>query len=139
MKIIRPYPLQLFLTSGVLSLPGGLVGTGYMRTPFQHLNNSAPDVQVYIMAISKLLVTSVYAMVGNHNDTEAPHIFPPNSETSEGGFIACVVLANPRSRGTFRLQSDEPSADPLIDPEYLKHPDDLKTLVAGKYRHLMLF
>jgi len=37
----------------------------------------------------------------------------------------------PKSRGTLRLQSSDPKADPLIDFNYLSEPDDHKVLLEG--------
>jgi choline dehydrogenase-like flavoprotein len=49
-----------------------------------------------------------------------------------GTFMAENVLLKPKSRGTIRLQSSDPMDPPLIDPNYLDHPDDIKTLLKGK-------
>lgn len=40
-------------------------------------------------------------------------------------------LIYPKARGTIRLQSADPSVAPLIDPNFLGHPDDVQTLVHG--------
>lgn len=40
-------------------------------------------------------------------------------------------LIYPKSRGTIRLQSADPTVAPVIDPNFLGDPDDVKTLVAG--------
>lgn len=41
------------------------------------------------------------------------------------------TLIAPRSRGTLRLASADPTAPPVIDPNFLGEPDDLKVLVEG--------
>lgn len=41
------------------------------------------------------------------------------------------VLLHPRSRGTVKLKSKNPNDKPLIDPQYLSHPDDVKNLIKG--------
>ena len=41
------------------------------------------------------------------------------------------TLIQPRSRGTLRLASADPLAPPIIDPNYLAEPDDLKVIVEG--------
>jgi choline dehydrogenase len=40
-------------------------------------------------------------------------------------------LIYPRSRGTLRLRSSDPTAPPVIDPGYLADPADRRTLVEG--------
>jgi choline dehydrogenase len=47
---------------------------------------------------------------------------------------ALTVLATliyPKSRGTLRLASADPTASPLIDPQYLADPADLEVLAEG--------
>lgn len=41
------------------------------------------------------------------------------------------TLLRPKSRGSIRLRSGDPFESPIIDPNYLEHPDDVKTFVAG--------
>lgn len=40
----------------------------------------------------------------------------------------------PESRGTVKLASIDPSADPLIDPNYLSHEKDVEYMMAGALR-----
>lgn len=40
----------------------------------------------------------------------------------------------PKSRGTVRLASANPSDHPLIDPNFLSHPEDIEVMVAGGER-----
>ncbi|XP_052711315.1 alcohol dehydrogenase [acceptor]-like [Crassostrea angulata] len=74
-----------------------------------------------------------------------PKIFEENKETEDtmkqscseamnntgNSFMSFVVLLHPKSRGTIQLQSSDPLDSPLIDPNYLDHPDDLKALLKG--------
>ena len=41
------------------------------------------------------------------------------------------TLIYPKSRGTLRLASADPSAAPVIDPGYLSEPDDSRVLLDG--------
>lgn len=50
-------------------------------------------------------------------------------DTTGFGIAAC--LYRPKSRGEIRLQSSDPLDDPVIDPNYLDHPDDVERLVEG--------
>lgn len=43
------------------------------------------------------------------------------------------MLLHPKSKGTIRLQSSDPFDPPLIDPNYLDHPDDVKAFLRGMY------
>jgi choline dehydrogenase-like flavoprotein len=47
------------------------------------------------------------------------------------GFQITAVLLYPKSRGTIALQSNDPSAPPLIDPNLLAAPGDADAVVRG--------
>ncbi|OIQ47069.1 MAG: glucose-methanol-choline oxidoreductase [Gammaproteobacteria bacterium MedPE] len=47
------------------------------------------------------------------------------------GYSVHASLMRPKSRGTITLRDNNPNSAPLIDPNYLDHPDDLNTLLAG--------
>lgn len=47
------------------------------------------------------------------------------------GFGMSATLVQPYSRGTIRLQSNDPQAAPRIDPQYLSDERDVATLVRG--------
>jgi choline dehydrogenase-like flavoprotein len=55
------------------------------------------------------------------------------------GYSCHVCLLRPKSRGTLRLASADPQVMPLIDPAFLKDPDDVARLVRGfkVMRHLL--
>lgn len=46
-------------------------------------------------------------------------------------FTIAAVLLRPKSRGEITLRSDDPFADPVIDPNYLSAPTDKETLKDG--------
>ncbi|XP_071540782.1 glucose dehydrogenase [FAD, quinone]-like [Panulirus ornatus] len=47
------------------------------------------------------------------------------------GMSIYPALLRPKSRGTIRLRSRRPKDPPLIDPNYLSHPDDVTALIRG--------
>jgi choline dehydrogenase-like flavoprotein len=50
------------------------------------------------------------------------------------GFSCHVCVLQPASRGQLRLASPDPLAAPLIDPQFLSHPEDMARLVRGVQR-----
>ena len=52
------------------------------------------------------------------------------------GFSMYPVLMRPKSCGRISLKSSDPQDYPLIQPNYLKHPDDIKTLIEGTLQML---
>ena len=49
---------------------------------------------------------------------------------SDGGLILPTLL-RPKSRGSITLKTKDPFDHPLIQPNYLQHPEDVKAFVAG--------
>jgi choline dehydrogenase-like flavoprotein len=50
---------------------------------------------------------------------------------AQGGITLNSCYLRPRSRGTVRLQSDDPAEAPLIDPNYLSDPLDREMSIRG--------
>jgi choline dehydrogenase len=55
------------------------------------------------------------------------------------GVTIGVVLLQPRSRGRIALASTDPTAPPLIDPNYLADPEDLRVIINGANRAMEVF
>lgn len=47
------------------------------------------------------------------------------------GFMPYFNISRPRSRGTIKITSTDPTQHPLIDPRYLEDPDDLRIMRDG--------
>ena len=96
------------------------------------------------------LFTSTVAEAGGfiktNNEKDIPDIqlhFAPamvidHGRTSVWGHgLSChVCLLRPKSRREVTLKSSDPFEDPLIDPKFLSHPDDVTDLVEG-YKKMM--
>ena len=55
------------------------------------------------------------------------------------GYSCHVSVLRPKSRGSVRLANKDTAAAPLIDPQYLSHPDDLDLMVKGWHlQHALL-
>ena len=55
------------------------------------------------------------------------------------GLTVTTVVVKPRSRGTVRLRSADPAAMPLVSPNLLKDPADLREMMAGQRFFLRAF
>ena len=85
-----------------------LEATGFVRT---RPESERPDLQIVFMP-----------MLRN----------PSGSPIPVGhGYGIIPIAVRPKSRGTVSLSSPDPRVPPLIDPNYLDHPEDLRTLVDG--------
>ena len=85
--------------------------TGFLRLA---LESPKPEIQYYF----------VFAIALDHGrDIYAKH-----------GMSSHTVLLHPKSRGTVKLASADFREAPLLDFNYLSHPDDLERLVEGNKR-----
>jgi choline dehydrogenase-like flavoprotein len=48
------------------------------------------------------------------------------------GVTITTVVTKPKSRGYVKLRSADPLDMPVVSPHLLKHPDDMKTMIAGQ-------
>lgn len=73
---------------------------------------SYPDLQLFLFG----------NLIGEYPEASAP---------SQHGIALTAYVNRPRSRGQITLASADPLDRPVIDPNYLSDPDDLRCLVAG--------
>lgn len=76
-----------------------------------------PDLQLHLLP---------WAYVSPNQDAPVRH-----DVDQRPSLTVLSTLIYPRSRGTLRLASADPTAAPLIDPQYLADPADLDLLVEG--------
>lgn len=55
----------------------------------------------------------------------------PSVPAGSSGITLNSYTLRPKARGTVRLRSSNPDDLPMVDPNFLGHPDDLKTSVEG--------
>ena len=55
----------------------------------------------------------------------------PSVPKGSSGITLNSYTVRPKSRGTVRLRSADPSSQPVVDPNFLAEPDDLRTSVKG--------
>ena len=95
---------------GMLTTPAAEI-TGFMKLSPESV---MPEIQYYFVIV----------LAFDHGrDTFMKH-----------GMSAHAVLLHPKSRGTVRLASSNFKDDPVLDFNYLAHPDDLSALVEGSKR-----
>ena len=81
----------------------------------------------YSFILKSLILFHVFDKLRNGKMRELEKNIERKIET----FTILPILLHPKSRGTIRLRSRDPFDQPIIDPNYLHHPDDTKTLLTG--------
>lgn len=87
---------------------------GFVRTS---LATDVPDLQLHALP---------WTYPSPNQDEPVRHMPDPRP-----GLTVFSTLIYPKSRGTLRLASSDPMAAPLIDYQYLTHPDDVEVLAEG--------
>lgn len=98
---------------GPLSLSVNQGGGFYRSRP----DVARPDIQLYFSPLSY---------------TKAPpRVRALMKPDPFSGFSTSVSPCRPQSRGSIAICSPDPAVAPKIEPNYLSHPDDIATLLAG--------
>ncbi|WP_182524633.1 GMC family oxidoreductase [Nocardioides dongkuii] len=105
-EVVRPG--TTFLANSVFE------AVGFVRTSQAA---DVPDLQLHLLP---------WAYVSPNQDAPIRH-----DVDQRPALTVLATLIYPRSRGTLRLASADPTAAPLIDPQYLADPADLEVLGEG--------
>ena len=103
------WPGSTFLANSVFE------SVGFVKT--SQSVNGVPDLQLHMLP---------WAYVSPNQDEPIRHDVDPRT-----AMTILVTLIYPKSRGTLRLASADPTAAPLIDPNYLADAADLDLLLEG--------
>ncbi|XP_077552652.1 4-pyridoxate dehydrogenase-like [Haemaphysalis longicornis] len=115
--------------SGQLSVPAGNEALLFLSTDYAP-RPDLPDIEVILMSIlpASQVARSMWQGMGFRAETYDSYLGAHNDMP---GFQAVVVHNRPKSRGTIKLRSANPTDYPDIDPQYLQHPEDVKAAAQG--------
>ncbi|GAA4560887.1 GMC family oxidoreductase [Planotetraspora kaengkrachanensis] len=88
---------------------------GFVRSSMA--SGDVPDIQIHALP---------WGYPGPNQDAPIRHKVDPRPSLT-----LLATLIYPKSRGTLRLSSADPTAAPVIDPAYLAEPDDRRLLLDG--------
>ncbi|XP_069137635.1 glucose dehydrogenase [FAD, quinone]-like [Argopecten irradians] len=105
-----------------------------MAFVYNDLNNKKDtgknsDIQLMTYSVHSITPSMREAIDFNYREDVKDNIFTGTDDTRT--IFLSPTLMHPKSTGTIRLKSSDPFDYPVIDPHYLEHPDDVKTLIAG--------
>ncbi|GAB3669474.1 GMC family oxidoreductase N-terminal domain-containing protein [Actinocorallia lasiicapitis] len=89
-------------------------GVGFVRSPQA---TDIPDLQIHVLP---------WGYPGPNQDAPIRHKVDPRPSLT-----LLATLIYPKSRGTLRLASADPTAAPVINPNYLAAPEDRRLLLDG--------
>ena len=123
---------------------------GYVSTSVRNNDKSWPDIQYTMMPGGiQNVISETYERVMNYNPNIMKEFLKPIIKDGNGEKDAnsiYMTLQRPKSVGEITLANRNPFSHPLIQPNYLTHPDDVIALVEGtcvsndfKYRQRGIF
>ncbi|CAG7827285.1 unnamed protein product [Allacma fusca] len=117
--------------NGFLSLPAMVTLTGFVNSKKQRKTAiDWPDVQIYLKELSTYsLKPTDYSNVFQIQYEKWDSLFKSSYGKNTFGFA--IGLVRPKSSGEIRLRDKNPLSKPIIDPNYLEHPDDVQALMDG--------
>ncbi|KAH9379333.1 hypothetical protein HPB48_015136 [Haemaphysalis longicornis] len=120
----------IFSRSGPLSIPGSVEALAFLSTPLVNASLEFPDVEIALQSLSpSTIFTEFYEKnMGLRPDVYMQYYLP---NRGRHGFFSGPIINRPKSRGYVKIKSNNPLDHPMIDPNYLSHPEDIATAVEG--------
>ncbi|KAA0201289.1 hypothetical protein HAZT_HAZT002308 [Hyalella azteca] len=114
---------------GPLSVSFGLDGNAFLNTG-SHADPLWPDIQLVLQPQTPAIDGGVMFgnQIGFRTKMYREYFGPLNGKH---GFNIGTMLSVPKSRGSVTLRSRNPRDAPLIDPNFLSHPDDVDVMMEG--------
>ncbi|CAL8076486.1 unnamed protein product [Orchesella dallaii] len=129
---ITPQAAASFLLSGsgAIAAPAALAGVGFFRSPYA--KPSYADLQVVQLSVALYpeLPRDLNRLFGITESLLDSWFYPYHLQNTDARFPV-LWLGRPKSVGQLRLASRNPEDNPIIDPQYLKHPEDMEALLHG--------
>ncbi|CAL4097828.1 unnamed protein product, partial [Meganyctiphanes norvegica] len=121
------YDYKLY-RKGPFTTPFAMEAVAWIESPS---NPEWPELQMLMM--SSNLGNDHGLVFGPNHVNFKKNLFNEYFEDIVGidGVNIMPMLVRPKSRGTVRLRSKDMKVQPIVDPKYLSHPDDVKTLIQG--------
>lgn len=115
---------------GPLTVLGGLEGIAFVNTPYANHSLDWPDIQFHMApaSLNSDNGAQVWKILGLREDFYKEMYSPIYDRYS---WTIMPLLLRPKSRGWVRLQSKNPYAAPLMNPNYFDDPLDMATMVEG--------
>ncbi|GAB6024792.1 hypothetical protein CHUAL_014267 [Chamberlinius hualienensis] len=116
----------VFQRNGSLTSYVGNEGMAY--TNVDPATNVPTTQMLYVSANVASQLSVMSSQTGTNLDDMKKYF---DSFSTSKAFSIYVFNVNPKSRGTVKLQSNDPAKPPIIDPNYFSDEDDVKGLIEG--------
>ncbi|XP_067122966.1 glucose dehydrogenase [FAD, quinone]-like [Centruroides vittatus] len=129
--------ILLFSVCWLWTIPGGIEAVAYVNTIYANKSVDFPDIELNFFSASLSSDgEKFYRPALGLSDEVWKHYFKPYAYKET--FSIIPILLHPKSRGYIKLRSANPHDHPIIQPNYLSHPEDILVLVEGLKKGLKL-
>ena len=107
-----------------------LIGSG----AFPYMNSTDDKYQrpeIQLVLLPSTLQVEYGTMHGLNLNLSKEYLEVYSNERGKDGMSFAFCTLRPKSIGTIKLASNNPMDHPIIDPEYLKDPEDMKVAIDG--------
>ncbi|XP_023243826.1 E3 ubiquitin-protein ligase HUWE1-like [Centruroides sculpturatus] len=117
--------LQYYIAGrGILTLSIGIEGIGFINTKYANPADDYPDIQYHFLSGGMASDGGKLFFPAAGLKREIYDLYYSPFEYDDA-FSIFPVLIHPKSRGYVKLRSANPYEHPIIQPNYLSHPEDI--------------
>ncbi|XP_073819304.1 glucose dehydrogenase [FAD, quinone] isoform X3 [Musca autumnalis] len=115
---------------GPYTIPGGAEALAFVRTPSTKFDSDYSDMEIVLGAGSLVgdYMGTMRNLVGIP-DTFYHAVFDDLRQKETFGMVP--VLLRPKSRGRISLRSTSPFQWPIMEPNFMEDPDDIRAMIEG--------
>lgn len=127
--LLNPWKIiKYFLYKG--DGPFALGGADAMGFTTLNKSSNIPDLSFMLLPVGLIADHGIHLrkIINLRDDVWENYFKPIIGQTT---ISILPILLHPKSRGTVKLNSKNYKDPPLINPNYLQHPDDIKKLITG--------
>ncbi|XP_040078707.1 L-sorbose 1-dehydrogenase-like [Ixodes scapularis] len=131
LKSISTVTQYAFGSKGPLAVPAGIEAVAFVSTPHVNASLDFPDIEIVLLSISPSSSEGERYLLDSGLTKEVYDAYY-KPHRGKFGFQLAPVLNRPKSRGYVRLKTTDPHGKPLINPNYLSHPEEVEAAAFGK-------
>lgn len=124
-----------FGTIGPLAIPAGIEAVAFVSTPYVNASLDFPDIEIVLLSVSPSSSEGERYLLDSGLTQELYDAYY-KPQRDKHGFQLAPIVNRPKSKGYVRLKSKDPHDKPLINPNYLSHPEDVKVAALGAKKAL---
>ncbi|ODM88601.1 Glucose dehydrogenase [FAD, quinone] [Orchesella cincta] len=124
--------------NGILAASDALAGQGFFKSPVAKPDYADLQVIHGAFALYPHLPEDMNKMFGVRVDILKKWFDPYHKNDTDARF-GLLVLGRPKSLGNLTLASRNPDDNPIMDPQFLTHPDDVEAMLYGFKKFVDLY